>query len=216
MSHAVSDPRMTGYSDRINHALAYATKHHDQQVRRGTRSPYLTRHANVAVILARYGADEDTVVAGILHDVVGDGLRGGMSYEALAGRVGDKFGGEALDLALAVTERRHDEDGIEMSSDERRDDLLERLAEAPERSRWVIAADALHEAGTLLAEVRRTDFPETVWARTPRGQGVEWLRRVHDRLTALGFAAPVMTELRDLVAELEHHWKSAPQARATS
>jgi geranylgeranyl pyrophosphate synthase len=47
-------------------ALAYATKHHDQQVRRGTRSPYLTRHANVAVILARYGSDEDTAVAGIL------------------------------------------------------------------------------------------------------------------------------------------------------
>ena len=95
-----------GYSDRINHALAYATKHHDQQVRRGTRSPYLTRHANVAVILSRYGGDEDTVVAGILHDVVGDGMRGGGSRESLVGRVGDKFGGDALDLALAVSERR--------------------------------------------------------------------------------------------------------------
>ena len=28
---------MNGYSDRINHALAFAAKHHDQQVRRGTR-----------------------------------------------------------------------------------------------------------------------------------------------------------------------------------
>lgn len=205
----------TGYSDRINHALAYATKHHDQQVRRGTRSPYLTRHANVAVILARYGGDEDTVVAGILHDVVGDGLRGGMSRESLTGRVGEKFGGEALDLALAVTERRLDEEGIELSSDERRDDLLERLATAPDRARWVVAADALHEAGTLLAELRRTEFPETVWARTPRSQGVEWLRRVHDRLASVGFAAPIMTELRNLVDDLERHWKAAPQARST-
>ena len=32
----------TGYSDRINHALAFAAKHHDQQVRKGTRLPYLT------------------------------------------------------------------------------------------------------------------------------------------------------------------------------
>lgn len=205
----------TGYSDRINHALAYATKHHDQQVRRGTRSPYLTRHANVAVILSRYGGDEDTVVAGILHDVVGDGLRGGMSREALAGRVGEKFGVEALDIAFAVTERRLDEEGVELSSDERRNDLLERLAESPDRARWVVAADALHEAGTLLAEIRRTDFPETVWARTPRGQGVDWLRRVHDRLAAVGFAAPIITELRGLVEELERHWKAAPQARPT-
>ena len=199
----------TGYSDRINHALAYATKHHDQQVRRGTRSPYLTRHANVAVILVRYGGDEDTVVAGILHDVVGDGLRGGMSREALAGRVGEKFGAAALEIAFAVTERRLDEEGIELSSDERRDDLLERLAAAPDRARWVVAADALHEAGTLLAELRRTDFPETVWARTPRGQGVDSLRRVHDRLASVGFAAPIMTELRGLVEELERHWKAA-------
>ena len=202
----------TGYSDRINHALAYATKHHDQQVRRGTRSPYLTRHANVAVILSRYGVDEHTVVAGILHDVVGDGLRGGMSREALAGRVGEKFGVDALDVAFAVTERRVDEEGIEMSSDERRDDLLERLATAPDRARWVVAADALHEAGTLLAELRRTDFPETVWARTPRGQGVEWLRRVHDRLTAVGFSAPIMNELGGLLDELERHWKATQQA----
>jgi predicted HD phosphohydrolase len=202
-----------GYSDRINHALAYATKHHDQQVRRGTRSPYLTRHANVAVILARYGGDEDTVVAGILHDVVGDGMRGGMSRESLAGRVAEKFGGDALDLALAISERRSDGDGIELSADERREDLLQRLVDAPDRARWVVAADALHEAGTLLAELRRTEFPESVWGRGPRDQGLEWLRRVHDRLLEVGFSAPIMIELRDLVDELERHWKAVPQGR---
>ena len=66
---------MTGYSDRINHAFAYSAKHHDQQVRKGTRLPYLTHPANVAVILTRYGCNEETVVAGILHDVVEDCVR---------------------------------------------------------------------------------------------------------------------------------------------
>lgn len=203
-----------GYSDRINHALAYATKHHDQQVRRGTRSPYLTRHANVAVILARYGGDEDTVVAGILQDVVNDGMRGGMSRESLAGRVGEKFGGDALDLALAISERRADEDGIELSAEERREDLLQRLADAPERARWVVAADVVHEAGTLLAELRRTEFPESVWGRGPRDQGLEWLRRVHQRLSEVGFAAPIMTELGNLVEELDRHWRAVSPAPA--
>jgi HD domain len=204
----------SGYSDRINHALAYATKHHDQQVRRGTRSPYLTRHANVAVILSRYGSDDDTVVAGILHDVVSDGMRGGMSQESLTARVGGKFGDGALAIALAISERRSDEEGIELSADERREDLLERLAGAPDRARWVVAADALHEAGTLLAELRRTEFPESVWGRSSRDQGLEWLRRVHDRLQAVGFSAPIMTELSELVDDLERHWKAAPQGRA--
>jgi hypothetical protein len=204
----------SGYSDRINHALAYATKHHDQQVRRGTRSPYLTRHANVAVILSRYGSDDDTVVAGILHDVVSDGMRGGMSQESLTARVGGKFGDGSLAIALAISERRSDDQGIELSADERREDLLERLAGVPDRARWVVAADALHEAGTLLAELRRTEFPESVWGRSSRDQGLEWLRRVHDRLQAVGFSAPIMAELSELVDELERHWKAAPQGRA--
>jgi (p)ppGpp synthase/HD superfamily hydrolase len=62
---------VTGYSDRINHALAFAAKHHDQQVRKGTRLPYFTKPANVAVILTRYAQDDATVVAGILHDKIG-------------------------------------------------------------------------------------------------------------------------------------------------
>ena len=83
---------MTGYSDRINHALAFAAKHHDQQVRKGTRLPYLTHPANVALILTRYGRDDQTVVAGILHDVIEDCVREAYSREMLEQRVGDKFG----------------------------------------------------------------------------------------------------------------------------
>jgi hypothetical protein len=136
-----------------------------------------------------------------------------MSRESLVARVGEKFGGGAIDLAVAISERRVDEDGIELSADERREDLLQRLVDAPERARWVVAADVLHEAGTLLAELRRTEFPESVWGRGPRDQGLEWLRRVYDRLSEIGFTAPIMSELHALVEELERHWRAlAPAA----
>src|SRR5947207_11150102 len=121
-----------GYSDRINHALAFAAKHHDRQVRKGTRLPYITHPANVAIILTRYGRDEETVVAGILHDVVEDCVREQYSRGMLEQRIGDKFGDEVLDIVLAVTERLVDDAGVELSHQERRDDYLVRLADADE------------------------------------------------------------------------------------
>jgi hypothetical protein len=195
----------TGYSDRINHALAFAAKHHDQQVRKGTRLPYLTHPANVAIILTRYGQDDETVVAGILHDVIEDCVRDGFTREMLEARIGDKFGREVLDTVLAVTNRKYDDDGIELSSEERKDDYLERLAVANTRARWVCAADKVHNASTILADLTRTDYPETVWGRFNVGRDgtIRWYRRVHDRLRELGFDAPIMRELNDVARALE-------------
>src|SRR4029079_15995756 len=133
-----------GYSDRINHAFAFAAKHHDRQVRKGTRLPYLTHPANVAVILTRYGQDEQTIVAGILHDVIEDCVRDGYTRDMLEQRIGDKFGAKVLETVLAVTYRRLDDDGIELSSEERKSDYLQLLSEAGENARWVCAADKVH------------------------------------------------------------------------
>jgi (p)ppGpp synthase/HD superfamily hydrolase len=195
---------MTGYSDRINHALAFAAKHHDQQVRKGTRLPYLTQPANVAVILTRYAQPEPTVVAGILHDTVADAVREGWSREMLDERIGRKFGAEVLEAVLAVVERRHDDDGVELATEDRRTDLLERLAQATEAARWVCAADKVHGAYTLVYDLARTSFPETVWGRLAAGREgtIAWYRAVAERLRAVGFEAPIVVELEQAVARL--------------
>lgn len=194
-----------GYSDRINHALAFAAKHHDQQVRKGTRLPYLTHPANVALILTRYGQEDETVIAGILHDVIEDTVREAYSREMLVSRIREKFGEEVLDTVLQVTHRHADDDGVELSPADRKADYLERLAEASTRARWVCAADKLHNAATIVADVRRTVEPDSVWGRFKAGKEgtVRWYRDVHDRLTSLGFEAPIMGELARVVTELE-------------
>lgn len=196
-----------GYSDRINHAFAFAAKHHDRQVRKGTRLPYLTQPANVAVILALYDQDEQTIVSGILHDVIEDCVRDGYTRDMLEQRIGDKFGAEVLETVLAVTHRQTDEEGVELSSEERKDDYLARLAAAPERARWVCAADKVHNGNTILADLTRTLDPDTVWSRFTAGRlgTVRWYRRVHDRLRELGFNAAIMDELREVAEGLEHY-----------
>ena len=196
---------MRGYSDRINHALAFAAKHHDTQVRKGLRMPYVTHAANVAVLLTHYGCDESVVASGVLYDVVEDCVRDGFTAADLSDRIGTKFGDDVLQTVLSITRRRMDDDGVDMSKDDAKDDLLLRLADAADSARWVCAAHILHNAGSVLADVRRTIEPSTVWNRGGSGREgtLHWYRAVHDRLLAVGFSAPIMSELGAMVTELE-------------
>ena len=197
----------TGYSDRINHALAFAAKHHDQEVRKGARLPYFTSPANVAVILTRYGQDDETVVAAILHETVEDYLRDGMSELVVRQRLEEKFGAAAVEAALGAARRRLDDDGVEFSHEEQKGDQLERFATVSDRSRWVVAAQEVHDASTLLADLRRTAFPDAVWQRFAEGREAKlrWYRQVTDRLDAVGFPGAIMDELRAVADSLDRY-----------
>lgn len=198
---------MKGYSDRVNHAFAFAAKHHDRQVRKGTALPYLTHPANVAVILTRYGQDEDTVIAGILHDVIEDCVRESYTSQSLQHRIADKFGKVVLETVLAVTHRETDEHGDPLDGEQKKQDYLVRLAEASERARWVCAADKIHNGSSILADLRRTQDPDTIWDRFKAGREatIRWYRAVHRRLREVGFDAPIMSELDSVATDLEKY-----------
>jgi len=195
----------SGYSDRVNHALAFAAKHHDQQVRKGTRLPYLTHPANVAIILTRYGCDESTVVAGILHDVIEDCVTKDYTKDMLEQRIASKFGGDVLETVLMVTHRKYDNEGAELSNEEIRHDYLKRLGDASESALWVCAADKLHNANSVIADIQRTIEPGIIWSRFKAGKEgtVWWYRAVYSRLQEVGFNAPIMPELKRTVERLE-------------
>ncbi len=58
-------------SKRINHAIEVAKKAHAGQLRK-TGEPYIIHPLAVKKILEEWGMDEDTIIAGILHDTVED------------------------------------------------------------------------------------------------------------------------------------------------
>jgi (p)ppGpp synthase/HD superfamily hydrolase len=142
------------------------------------------------------------VVAGILHDVIQDCVQDGYSRSMLEQRIGDKFGAKVLETVLAVTYRKVDDDGVELSGDERRTDYLERLADANNEGRWVCAADKIHSAATLISDLRRTVDPDSVWTRFGGKATSRWYRQVYERLHEVGFDAPIMSELDTVSAEL--------------
>jgi (p)ppGpp synthase/HD superfamily hydrolase len=197
----------TGYSDRLTHALAFAAKHHDGEARKGTRAPYFIQPASVALILTRYGCHDDVVTAAILTRVVEDWVQGGMTRALLEERIGSKFGADVLALLLAVTRRRVNDAGVPMTSDEQQRDQLTRLQQAPADALWITAADRLHEASTILADLRRTQFPEGVWSRVPGGREALLARhqRVREALRAAAFAAPILDEWGAALDALRTH-----------
>ena len=58
-------------SERIEKAVEFAKKAHDGQFRK-TGEPYIVHPLAVKKILEEWGMDEDTIIAGILHDTVED------------------------------------------------------------------------------------------------------------------------------------------------
>ena len=58
-------------TSKIQEAVKLATKAHDGQLRK-TGEPYIVHPLAVKKILEEWNMDEDTIIAGILHDTVED------------------------------------------------------------------------------------------------------------------------------------------------
>jgi hypothetical protein len=194
---------INGYSDRINHALAFAAKYHTPRDRRRSGSVYLTHPANVAVILARYGSDEITIVASVLGYVL-EAVEPAYQ-EPLERKIIEKFGPAVAVLVRNLIEPKFDGRGKERGWEACKMDYLVSLSQADPRTLEICAANQIHLCGSTLADVRRLGVEYlgtfsscsaeqvTWWYRsvleTLSGRS-EWLRRV------------MLEELRELAQEL--------------
>ena len=58
--------------ERLNEAILFATQAHAGQIRKMANTPYILHPMEVASIIATMTADEDVMIAGLLHDTVED------------------------------------------------------------------------------------------------------------------------------------------------
>ena len=184
------------YSDLINHAFHYAAVHHDGDTRKQQRIPFITHPAHMALILARYGRDDETIVAALLHDVVED--CGKHSPEHHARQIGEKFGATVLADVLAVT------NPSELHGAAKRAGYIENLKNASERAQWVCAADKIHNARSIISDLKRAADPNDIWGRfrATKEESVAFYGDVYARLKELGFVGAIMPELEATVREL--------------
>jgi (p)ppGpp synthase/HD superfamily hydrolase len=128
---------------------------HAAQQRKGTHIPYVSHLLGTCAITFEYGGDEDEAIAALLHDAIED-----IRPTAAARETVEAFGPRVLAIVEGCTDSdRHPKPPWR----ERKEAFLARLAEADRSVLLVASADKLHNARTLLADVRR--IGDDVWKR---------------------------------------------------
>ena len=148
------------FSPLIERALLAAIAAHQGQVRKSAQAiPYVVHPLHVALILARWGVDDDVIVAGLLHDVVED-CPTVWSPE----RVSLEFGAHVAGVVAQLTEDKS------KTWDERKRWGIDHVPHMSPQAATVKAADQLHNLQTLTAELRSTPDSAAVWARFRGGR----------------------------------------------
>ncbi len=132
------------HTDRVRKALQFAARRHHGQFRKETEPlPYITHPVSVALLLADGEADEDTIIAGLLHDTIEDTET---TYEELQ----TVFGTRVADLVLAVSEPKTTPEGTLHDWRGRKEAYLRQLQEAEDAAVLVSMADKIDNIETKL------------------------------------------------------------------
>ncbi|MCI8834000.1 MAG: bifunctional (p)ppGpp synthetase/guanosine-3',5'-bis(diphosphate) 3'-pyrophosphohydrolase [Ruminococcus sp.] len=92
----------------MEEAIAFATKAHEGQFRKGTRRPYIVHPLEVSEVVAEMTDDEEVICAAILHDTIEDCPE--VTEKILCSRFGERVArlvqGESEDKSKSWEERK--------------------------------------------------------------------------------------------------------------
>jgi len=162
------------YSFRIEQAIRAAAVLHDGQARKGTAPyPYITHLVAVSYLLSDYTKDEDTIIAGLLHDTLED-------TDYTPEELETDFGASVRAIVEGVTEALSAERSL-YSWDERQDRYFNALTNAPKESLMVSAADKIHNMRSIVEEYH--DKPDLFKKQFSRD--IDKMIQKYDRLKVL-------------------------------
>jgi GTP pyrophosphokinase len=181
-------------TERYADALQLAWRLHARQLRKGTTIPYVSHLIAVSGIALEHGADEDEAIAALLHDAVEDA--GGLPTLAM---IRDRFGVVVADIVEGCTDA-----SVEPKPPwrARKEAYLAHLASASPSVRLVSASDKLHNARTILADLRV--HGPAVWGRFTAGlDGSLWYYRGLVQAFEAHGRTPLVDELDRTVSGIE-------------
>ncbi|WP_449538763.1 HD domain-containing protein [Ferdinandcohnia sp. Marseille-Q9671] len=175
--------------DIIEQAIIVASKAHDGQYRKLTKTPYITHPLGVGLILMKENARAELIAAGILHDTVED-------TELTLEEIATSFGPEIAKLVEGCSEPDKT-----LSWEERKEHTISFLRTASEDIRTVVCADKLHNIRSILRDYN--DQGDEVWSRFSRGkEKQEWYYRNVAESLAQASMFPLVKELKQEINTL--------------
>jgi (p)ppGpp synthase/HD superfamily hydrolase len=133
------------YTYAIEQAIRAVSVLHKGQVRKGqVPYPYTTHLFAVAMIVADYTDDENTIVSALLHDTLTD-------TDYAESELEDDFGGTVRDIVVSITEPllvSEDKKGFS----EQQKEFFKQLKVASEPALIVLAADKIHNMRSVIEE----------------------------------------------------------------
>ena len=179
---------------KFDEALAFAVDLHREQPRKGTGVPYVSHLLSVAALVLEHGGTEEQAIAALLHDAVED--QGGRpTAETIRARFGD--------LVADIVEGCTDTDVLPKPPwRARKEAYVARVRREPAHVRLVSAADKLHNARTMVTDLRI--YGPVLWQRfnAGRDETLWYLGALVEAFREAG-TTPIVDELARTVAELE-------------
>jgi GTP pyrophosphokinase len=181
-------------SDRFDAALAFAARLHRDQERKGSGIPYVAHLLAVASLALEHGADEDEAIAALLHDAVED--QGGAATRAeIARRFGERV--------ASIVEGCSDTNELPKPPwRARKEAYVAHVRGASSSVRLVSASDKLHNARSILADLRT--HGDALWTRFSGGrEGTLWYYRALIEAYRANGSSLLVEELDRVVSEIE-------------
>jgi len=133
------------YTPKIQKAIKFSIKTHEvyqKQKRKGKDIAYITHPLTAGLILSLAGADEDVIVAGILHDTIEDSIAEKKVDQEL---IAQRFGKKVAEIVMSVTETDKS-----LSWVQRKKEAIEHITHFSRESILVKSADVLVNVNELI------------------------------------------------------------------
>ncbi len=182
------------FTARFEEALVYATRLHNGQNRKGTGIPYVAHLLAVTALVIEWGGDEDMAIAALLHDAVED--QGGL---AILDDIRTRFGERVATIVDGCTDSYTQP---KPAWKKRKEDYLNRLKGEPGDIRLVSLADKVHNARSILFDLRKDGV--SVLDRFKGGrEGTLWYYRALVAVFNEIDNTPQAAELERLVTDID-------------
>jgi hypothetical protein len=187
------------YTQKIQHAIRFAIKTHEiyqKQKRKGKDVPYITHPLVVGIILARAGANEDVIIAGILHDTIEDSVQ--EKKPLMPERIEERFGKNVLDLVMSVTEQNK-----ELSWEERKVEAIEHIKTFSNDSVLIKSADVISNASETITDYEKNG--EDIFSKfnASKDKILENYLRVINALLSQWSENPLSEDLQNIVRKFQ-------------